>query len=40
MFNDIKDGMDPEEAMKKNYKAGYREWEPAWRNYAKRLQTP
>jgi hypothetical protein len=40
MFNDIKDGMDPEEAMKKNYNAGYRQWEPAWRNYAKHLQTP
>jgi hypothetical protein len=40
MFNDIKDGMDPEEAMKKSYNAGYRQWEPAWRNYAKHLQTP
>jgi hypothetical protein len=37
MFDDIKDGMDPEEAMRKNYKAGYADWEKAWRNYAKRL---
>jgi hypothetical protein len=29
--------MPPEEAMKKHYKAGYKDWEPAWRNYAKRL---
>jgi hypothetical protein len=40
MFNDIKDGMDPEDAMKKNYNAGYKQWEGAWRNYAKHLQTP
>jgi hypothetical protein len=37
MFDDIKDGMDPEEAMRKNYKAGYQDWEKAWRNYAKKL---
>jgi len=40
MFDDIKDGMDPQDAMKKNYNAGYKQWEGAWRNYAKRLQTP
>jgi hypothetical protein len=38
MFDDIKDGTEPEEALKKNYKAGYKDWEPAWRNYAKRLR--
>jgi hypothetical protein len=38
MFDDIKDGMNPEEAMKKNYKAGYKDWEKAWRKYAKNLQ--
>jgi hypothetical protein len=38
MFDDIKEGMDPEEAMKKHYKAGYRQWEPAWRRYAKSLR--
>jgi hypothetical protein len=37
MFDDIKDGMDPEAAMRKNYKAGYADWEKAWRNYAKKL---
>ncbi len=37
MFDDIKDGMDPEAAMRKNYKAGYQDWEKAWRNYAKKL---
>jgi len=37
MFDDIKDGMDPEAAMKKNYKAGYADWEKAWRKYAKSL---
>jgi hypothetical protein len=37
MFDDIKDGMDPEAAMRKNYKAGYADWEKAWRNYAKNL---
>jgi hypothetical protein len=37
MFDDIKDGMDPEAAMRKNYKAGYSDWEKAWRNYAKKL---
>jgi hypothetical protein len=37
MFDDIKDGMDPEEAMRKNYHAGYADWEKAWRNYAKKL---
>jgi hypothetical protein len=38
MFNDIKDGMEPEEAMKKHYKAGYKDWEPAWRRFAKSLK--
>jgi hypothetical protein len=38
MFNDIKDGMEPEEAMKKHYKAGYKDWEPAWRRFAKSLR--
>jgi hypothetical protein len=38
MFNDIKDGMDPEEALRKHYKAGYGEFEQAWRAYAKRLR--
>ena len=37
MFDDIKDGMDPEDAMRKNYHAGYADWEKAWRNYAKKL---
>lgn len=37
MFDDIKDGMDPEAAMRKNYKAGYADWEKAWRNYARKL---
>ncbi len=38
MFDDIKDGVEPEEALKKNYKAGYKDWEPAWRKYAKQLR--
>ena len=38
MFDDIKDGMEPEEALKKNYNAGYKDWEPAWRKYAKNLR--
>lgn len=37
MFNDIKDGMEPEAAMKKHYKAGYKDWEGAWRRFAKSL---
>ena len=37
MFDDIKDGMDPEDAMRKNYKAGYKDREKAWRKYAKNL---
>lgn len=37
MFDDIKDGMEPEAALKKHYKAGYRDWEKAWRRYAKGL---
>jgi hypothetical protein len=37
MFDDIKDGMEPEAALKKHYKAGYKDWEPAWRRYAKGL---
>jgi hypothetical protein len=37
MFDDIKDGMDPQEAMRKNYHAGYADWEKAWRKYAKNL---
>jgi hypothetical protein len=37
MFDDIKDGMEPEAAMRKHYKAGYKDWEPAWRRYAKGL---
>jgi hypothetical protein len=37
MFDDIKDGMNPEEALKKHYKAGYKDWENAWRRYAKSL---
>ena len=38
MFNDIKDGMDPAAALKKHYKAGYEEFEQAWRAYAKRFK--
>jgi hypothetical protein len=37
MFDDIKDGMEPETALRKHYKAGYKDWEPAWRRYAKGL---
>jgi hypothetical protein len=38
MFDDIKDGVEPEEALKNNFKAGYKDWEPAWRRYAKNLR--
>ena len=38
MFDDLKEGMEPEEALKKHYKAGYKDWEPAWRRYAKNLR--
>jgi hypothetical protein len=38
MFNDIKDGMEPLSALKKHYKAGYEEFEQAWRAYAKRFK--
>lgn len=38
MFDDIKEGMEPEAALKKHFKAGYKDWEPAWRKYAKSLR--
>lgn len=38
MFNDIKDGVKPEDALWRNYHATYKDWEPAWRNYARRLK--
>lgn len=37
MFDDIKDGVEPEAALRKHFKAGYKDWEPAWRRYAKSL---
>jgi hypothetical protein len=37
MINDLKDGVEPEAALKKNFHAGYKDWEPAWRKYAKSL---
>lgn len=40
MFNDIKDGVEPQVAMQKVYKATYADFEPAWRRYAKALKTP
>lgn len=40
MFNDVKDGMDPEVAIKKQYKATYKDFEQAWRKYASALKTP
>jgi hypothetical protein len=38
MFNDIKDGVKPEDALWRNYHATYKDWEPAWRNYARKLK--
>ena len=38
MFNDIKDGLEPGEALKKHYKATYPEFEKAWRGYARKLR--
>jgi predicted transcriptional regulator len=38
MFNNIKDGMKPEEALRRSYRATYKDWEPAWRNYARKLK--
>lgn len=38
MIDDLKDGVEPEAALKKNFKAGYKDWEPAWRKYAKNLR--
>jgi hypothetical protein len=40
MFNDVKDGVDPELAIKKQYKATYKDFEQAWRKYALGLKTP
>jgi hypothetical protein len=37
MIDDLKDGVEPEAALKKNFHAGYKDWEPAWRKYAKNL---
>jgi hypothetical protein len=37
LFDDIKDGVQPEEALWRNFRAGYKDWEPAWRRYAKGL---
>jgi hypothetical protein len=37
MIDDLKDGMEPEAALKKNFHAGYKDWEKAWRRYAKNL---
>jgi len=38
MFDEIKNGTNPETAMRWNYHAGYADWEPAWRAYARRLK--
>ena len=38
MFKDIKDGLGPEAALKKHYKATYEEFEQAWRGYARKLK--
>jgi hypothetical protein len=40
MFNDVKDGVDPEVAIKRQYKVTYKDFEQAWRKYALGLQTP
>ncbi len=39
MFNDVKDGVEPELAIKKQYKATYKDFEQAWRKYALGLKT-
>ena len=38
MFKDIKDGVEPEAALKKHYKATYEEFEQAWRGFARKLR--
>jgi hypothetical protein len=30
--------MKPEEALRRSYRATYKDWEPAWRNYARKLK--
>jgi hypothetical protein len=37
-FNDIKDGMDPEDALRKHYGVGYIDFEIGWREWAKKLK--
>lgn len=37
-FNDIKDGMDPEEALRKHYGVGHVDFEIGWREWAKKLK--
>ncbi len=37
-FNDIKDGMDPEDALRKHYGVGHVDFEIAWRDWAKKLK--
>jgi hypothetical protein len=38
LFNDIKDGMEPEKALIKNFKVGYDGLQLAWDKYASRLK--
>jgi hypothetical protein len=35
MFNDVKDGMAPEEAVKKHFKVGYKEMREGWEAYVR-----
>jgi hypothetical protein len=37
-FNDIKDGMDPEDALRKHYGVSYAQFEETWRLYARKLK--
>ncbi len=39
MIDDIKDGVDPEEALQKHFKTDYRAFARAWREWAKKLNT-
>jgi hypothetical protein len=39
MFDDIKDGVEPNDAIKKHFKVGEKELEMPWRRYVKGLKT-
>jgi hypothetical protein len=38
MVNDVKDGVDPEDALEKHYHVRYAKFTEAWKKYARALR--